>query len=161
MSNDYLKIVRPFHDLSGMQSHCEANYLLLCQILPTDSWKECHLTTTLGQNVTFYFIERTVYTMTIRMQVSPIKNMPLPHKGEWIIRLYYDACVAEVIADDQGGQLCSRYTYPNKSMYHPDEKYRLNEHLGEWLLQCFKKSLRQVQPTSSEAVALLKKVKRH
>ncbi len=144
-----------------MMAHCEANYLLLCQILPTDRWKEHCLTTTLGQSVTFHFLEQAVYTMTIRMQVSPIKNIPLLQKGEWIIRLYHDAAIAEVIADDKGRQLSSRYPYPNKFMHHPDEKFRLNEHLGEWLMYCIKKSLNQKQQNDFDSAALLKKVRRH
>lgn len=161
MTNDFRKIVRPFHDLAGMMSHCEANYLLLCQILPTDRWKEHHLTTTLGQSVTFYFIEQAVYTMTIRMRVSAIKNIPLQPEAEWVIRLYHDASIAEVIADDKGRQYSSRYPYPNKSMHHPDEKFRLNEHLGEWLMRCFKKSVKHKRQIDPDETTQIKKVKRH
>ncbi len=159
MKHKNRKIIRPFHDLAGMQSHCEANYLLLCHILPTDSWKEQQLTTTLGQSVTFYFLQQTAYTMTIRMQVSSIKNDPVSEETNWIIRLYHDASIAEVLADEKGRQLSSRYPYPNAAMHHPDEKYRLNEHLGEWLLNCYKKATNEENSQKLNVCNLMDKVK--
>ncbi len=63
--------------------------------------------------------------------------------SEWIVRLYHDAKLAEVLEDENGRQLKGRYSYPNRGMKHPDEKFRVNQHLGEWLLRCLGCGVRQ------------------
>jgi hypothetical protein len=127
---------KAFHDLMGMMSHCEANYLILTGILPEKPWHNLLLTTTVGQQLELFFIEEAKYTTTIRIVLGPIKNLQETVKTEWVVRLYHDAELAEVLEDANGRQLEARYYYPNKTMKHPDEKFRMNEHLGDWLMRC-------------------------
>ncbi len=128
--------LKAFHDLVGMMSHCEANYLILSRILPQKPWQSLILTTTVGQELELFFIEQTKYTSTIRILLSPIQNLKDSGRLEWVVRLYHDAELAEVIEDIHGRQLQARYQYPNRTMKHPDEKFRMNEHLGDWLMRC-------------------------
>jgi len=127
---------KAFHDLMGMMSHCEANYLILTGILPEKPWQKLLLTTTVGQELELFFIEEAKYTTTIRIVLSPIKNFQETGKIEWVVRLYHDADLAEVLDDANGKQLKARYDYPNRTMKHPDEKFRMNEHLGDLLMRC-------------------------
>ena len=123
--------------LSHLMAHCEANYLLLVYILPNGHWKDLHLKTTFGQNVRIQYIEESTYTMTIAMWFDSVNSQLINNSKKWVIRLYHDAEVAEMLADDKGHQLDSRYHYPNQKMYSPDEKFRANEHLNECLLNCY------------------------
>lgn len=52
------------------------------------------------------------------------------------IRLYHDACMAEVISSQDIHQVKPRYDYPNKRMLQQDEKQQINQFLNEWLHLC-------------------------
>jgi len=52
------------------------------------------------------------------------------------IRLYHDACMAEVISSQDIHQVKPRYDYPNRRMLHQDEKQQINQFLNEWLHLC-------------------------
>ncbi len=52
------------------------------------------------------------------------------------IRLYHDACMAEVISSQDIRQVKPRYDYPNKHMHQQDEKQQINQFLNEWLHLC-------------------------
>ncbi len=136
MQNNKKRTNRAFHDLVGLMSHCEANYLILTGILPEKAWQKLNLETTVGQQLEIFFLEQAKYTTTIRILLSPIKNFQKAGNIEWIVRLYHDAELAEVIENENGRQLKARYCYPNRTMKHPDEKFQMNEHLGDWLLRC-------------------------
>jgi uncharacterized protein YqiB (DUF1249 family) len=55
-----------------------------------------------------------------------------------MLRLYHDARVAEVLSWEGVRQIRPRYDYPNRQMYHQDEKAQWNRFLGEWLSHCLK-----------------------
>lgn len=78
--------------------------------------------------------------------------------GRWInnpkltVRLYHDACVAEVIARD-GRQLSQGVNeYPNQKMHLPDEKSQLNTFLSEWLNFCITYGCCDESPFTREKV---------
>ncbi len=52
------------------------------------------------------------------------------------VRLYHDAAVAEVIGWKGRRYFKARNEYPNRNMYHRDEKAQLNQFLGELLEFC-------------------------
>lgn len=118
-------------------SHCEANYQFLNYLLPAGKWKNYQLETTFGQKVTFKFLENSPYTTTLKIVTDNLNHQSVKGGNSWIVRLYHDAEVAEVMIDENGRQLDSRYPYPNRNMYSPDEKYLVNEHLNEWLVYCY------------------------
>jgi uncharacterized protein YqiB (DUF1249 family) len=55
--------------------------------------------------------------------------------------MYHDALLAEVLDWAGHKRLRPRYDYPNKSMYHCDEKLQVNQFLGEWLRSCLSNGL--------------------
>lgn len=81
-------------------------------------------------------IERSRYTTTL------VLSMQCPQTSQWLlmprltVRLYHDACLAEVLAWEGHKRLRPRYHYPNPSMYQCDEKLQVNQFLAEWLSVC-------------------------
>lgn len=54
----------------------------------------------------------------------------------YLVRMYHDAKVAEVLSGLNKGMLPPTYPYPNDQMKQPDEKIQLNRFLSEWLNFC-------------------------
>lgn len=77
-------------------------------------------------------VESHRYTTVLRMS----HGVPLPEPvpvPEMTVRLYHDACVAEVTAYQRSSRFRVKYEYPNAEMHQVREKGRVNEFLGEWL----------------------------
>ncbi len=49
------------------------------------------------------------------------------------VRIYHDAQLAEVISYQGQSRILSKYSYPNKNMFHRDEKRQVNYLLHDWL----------------------------
>ena len=127
-------------DLKGFMGDCEANYLRFLQLLPALHQSDEWLFGAEGPDrelsrVRLQVIERSRYTTTLIL--SQEFNYP-----NWIpqplvtVRLYHDARMAEVLSAQNSPRLRQNYDYPNRRMFHPDEKSQVNAVLGEWLLQC-------------------------
>ncbi len=128
---------KPYHDLIGMMAHCEANYLMLIKLLPTEiSWSPIKCSVNAEYKLSIELVENTRYTTTINLHSTIHNNRSLITMNKWPVRLYHDAQLAEVLATGQGHQLPARHEYPNSQMRQPDEKFRLNEHLRDWLKVC-------------------------
>jgi len=80
-------------------------------------------------------IETFKYTTTLEITQQPAA-------GKWLtnptlqVRLYHDACTAEVTAYQNHRNFRPRYAQPNPCMYQRDEKIQVNRFLGEWLTLC-------------------------
>ena len=129
-------------DLRGLLNDCEANYLRFLRLLPTmDEASEWAFAIELPSEelsqVIISVVERSRYTTTIDLKQAT-------HVGDWVpepsitVRLYHDARVAEVLSYQKNHQIRQSYDYPNKRMYHRNEKAQLNAFLGEWLDSCLK-----------------------
>lgn len=81
--------------------------------------------------------ERARYTSVVEIRQNH-DNLEMP---AFMLRLYHDADVAEVIAFDGHRNWQSQYAYPNPKMYQPDEKQALNRFLADWLVFCRKHGL--------------------
>ncbi|WP_345291788.1 DUF1249 domain-containing protein [Kangiella marina] len=57
-------------------------------------------------------------------------------KRQYLVRMYHDAKVAEVLTGLNQGMLPPVFAYPNDEMKQPDEKIQLNRFLAEWLNFC-------------------------
>jgi hypothetical protein len=53
-----------------------------------------------------------------------------------LVRMYHDAATAEAVAYQGHRAFLALYALPNPTMYHQDEKRKINEFLGEWLNLC-------------------------
>jgi len=111
---------------------------------------------TISHNVCIEVIERARYTTTV--VVSQENQHNIAESGdrsgdgeeadgngcvldrwaapELTVRLYHDARMAEVIGWQRHRYLKARYEYPNRHMYHSDEKAQFNLFLSEWLNHC-------------------------
>lgn len=63
-------------------------------------------------------------------------NHYLIYQGD--VRLYHDACMAEVVKCQRYRHIAPRYEYPNINMHQVDEKAQINHFLGELLSHCLK-----------------------
>ncbi|MBT8146491.1 MAG: DUF1249 domain-containing protein, partial [Gammaproteobacteria bacterium] len=54
------------------------------------------------------------------------------------VRVYHDACTAEVMSYQNHRNFQPHYSQPNPLMYQRDEKIQVNRFLGEWLTHCLR-----------------------
>ncbi len=128
-------------DLRRYMADCDANYARLMKLFP--DIMQCD-----ERRIGFHHngdhvlrllvLEQTRYTTLVELgqepeetDVSPWSKLPV-----LTLRLYHDAQVTEVVSCEGVRQLRPRYEYPNKQMYHQDEKAQWNLFLGEWLSHC-------------------------
>jgi uncharacterized protein YqiB (DUF1249 family) len=130
-------------DLIGYMAECDANYLRLMKLFPdmVNGGERriglCHD----GEHVLHLIVrEQTAYTTLLEL----CQGARGGGRGGWcnlpvlMLRLYHDARVAEVLSWEGVRQVRPRYDYPNRQMYHQDEKAQWNRFLGEWLSHCLK-----------------------
>lgn len=126
-------------DLPQQLAICEVNYSRLMKLTPDlESRQEWEFAVNVdNHSVQIYLTvsERAKYTTTIEVrQYSQLSEWAQP--PELLVRLYHDACMAEVIAWEKHRRIKARYNYPNRHMYQSDEKAQMNIFLGEWLSYC-------------------------
>ncbi len=62
------------------------------------------------------------------------------------IRIYHDACLAEVVSYQGQGRFLAHYRVPNALMYQAHEKQQVNYFLREWLSHGLSRARRQQRP---------------
>ncbi|MFC0180705.1 DUF1249 domain-containing protein [Thorsellia kenyensis] len=152
------KIIRYKPRLSTFQLLGENNFKLLLHLLPEG--KEDSVIYQIGQqNFCLRYVEQTNYTSLVTLTwdtrlvdlnyvdkedknsqsivFSDSENLFLSKgmKSNLLIRLYYDAKLAEVLAKNRKPYE-GKYFYPNADLLQVDEKERLNLFLYEWLRAC-------------------------
>ncbi|WP_096085137.1 DUF1249 domain-containing protein [Agaribacterium haliotis] len=139
-------------DLSGHVHTCELNYQRLLSMLPglrdgTEHWQfEAGDKAAILINVELK--ESAPYTSVVEIKQQR-EGMTLPSLQ---LRICHDAAVAEVIVFEGHRHWQSRYEYPNKRMYHRDEKLELNRFLYDWLVFCRSHGL--MQPSNCDLVPI-------
>ena len=129
-------------DLAGQLAECEANYLRIMKLLPDMSFvdsREFGVEFAGGTpvDIRITVTERCKYTTML--QVSQLQaSTQWSNAPCFVLRVYHDAQMAEVIAFDRHHRLYPRYEYPNSNMYQCNEKAQLNLFLGEWLSHCLR-----------------------
>lgn len=78
-------------------------------------------------------LEKSKYTHLVQLRQLPENPDTFPAALTLRIRLYHDAQLAEVSAYQEHHRLQPRYDYPNRHMFHPDEKRQANFLLHDWL----------------------------
>jgi len=74
------------------------------------------------------------YTTLIEIKFNALDGCKLLPECVLKIGLYHDARVAEVLSFQGKAQLEPYYKYPNKDMYHKDEKRQLNVFLNDVMI---------------------------
>ncbi len=122
-----------------MMAECEANYARLSKLMPDMSDQSLRR---IGVSIKKHSIQICLevvecfkYTATIRLTLH-VPGTKWLQGSEFLVRIYHDAQMAEVIENHSKRQLQGRYRYPNSNMYQSDEKVQSNLYLGEWLKQC-------------------------
>ena len=128
---------------SALQVHharCEQNYQRLSRLLPgfaPGALRRIGLRFPGGHQdaIEIRVLERSAWTAELQLrQMHPVWGTCTL---ELRIRAYVDARMAEVTGSARAHRLQVRYPYPNRSGFHPDERWQLDRLLGEWLGHCF------------------------
>jgi len=131
-------------DLKGHHSQCELNFYLCLSLVPGCREGMTQWAFTIGDeqglHVSIKLLDSAPYTSTIEIQQQTVVDGFLS-SPKVLVRLYHDVQMAEVVAWDQHRHWRPVYSYPNKRMYHNDEKLALNRFLGDWLVHCRKQGI--------------------
>lgn len=82
----------------------------------------------------FSIAEECKYTLEMDIRQYTDINEYLGNGVSFRVRIYMDARVAEVVSYLGQSRLLPDYAYPNKNMWHPDEKKQANLLLHDCLL---------------------------
>ncbi len=115
---------------------CERNYAQLNRYLAADA--QSGQSTDININPEHCYrisvTEVAPFTTTLRIELLQ-PNHALFRPG-FVVRLYHDAQLAEVVSCQQISRFKARYDYPNVDMLLPDEKRQINLLLRDWLKLC-------------------------
>lgn len=133
-------------NLTTLLDLAEDNFKLLAHLLPkANQTRETYCLG--GQRFELSILEETNYTMLVSLSWAVVSDKifeshdePSPayeslRQTHLIIRIYFDAKLAEVLAKNRSAYR-GRYTYPNAQLLQVDEKERNNRFLYEWLRAC-------------------------
>lgn len=145
-------------DLIKQMAVCDANYIRLLKLIPelrtyrsSAAWDaELEPDFRLAEFVVadnhdgrgdtvveVRLVETFKYTTTLDISQRPAA-------GNWLtnptmqVRIYHDACTAEVTSYQNHRNFKPHYSQPNPRMYQRDEKIQVNRFLGEWLTLCLR-----------------------
>ncbi len=137
-------------DIKGHHALCEMNFFRMEKLMPgyrsgISHWayqfSDKKDSIKLPLMVELRIIDRAPYTTTVEITQENNKNTlndNILKSAKLVVRLYTDVKMAEIICWDKHRNWLPIYSYPNKQMYHPDEKLELNRFLGDWLAFCRK-----------------------
>ncbi len=135
---------KPSVDISGHHALCEVNYHQLMSLLPgmrdgADTWSFSVGAPQSEFDVLVQTLESAPYTTTlsVEQQHAQIDTPKI------VVRIYHDVAMAEIVSWNQHRHWLPEYSYPNAQMYHRDEKFALNQFLGDWLNFCKQHGLKE------------------
>lgn len=131
-------------DLQGHHSLCEMNFHRLLKLMPgfEEGYRNWVFSTAKPSDlqIDIHVVDVAPYTTTVDvLQTQGRVNFMKPASIR--VRLYHDVAMAEVVGWNRHRHWLPKYNYPNKQMYHPDEKLSLNRFLGDWLSFCRKQGI--------------------
>ena len=127
---------RPKTNLKSLLLLYEKNYLILNKIIPdfNKNLTMCYLLPE-GKNnskVTIELIKDSKYTSTLIINQSKVLDDNLL-STKIKVAIYHDFKMAEVRTFNGRYLFWAINRYPNKNMFHKDEKFQWNKFLLEWL----------------------------
>jgi uncharacterized protein YqiB (DUF1249 family) len=133
-------------DLQDAAAVTTANFIKLQRLFPVSAQGQEKVISLVQQDkvigsASFQVLERFSYTTTLLFHY---RCHVLLSPQEYHVRVYDDACMAEVVLSESGRQLSGVYPYPNQNMYHQDEKQQLNRMLSEALSVCLSHGIGQI-----------------
>lgn len=115
-------------DLNRLLDQCEHNYFTLRALCARAQYQP-----QAEQGLVLNVVERDRYTLTLQLNEMRTASHFLGAGPQFIVRLYHDAKLAEVLQLHNRRILKGSYPYPNTAMLQRDEKQRVNDFLAEWL----------------------------
>ena len=135
---------KPRTNLRGLLMLYEKNFLKLKKIFPSfeNNINMSYLLPEGNRNskVTLKFIKDSKYTSTLLINQSEILNTNLI-STRINVAIYHDLRMAEVRTFNGKYLFWMKNKYPNKNMFHKDEKFQWNKFLSEWLIFSKKEGL--------------------
>lgn len=123
-------------DLKEFMALCASNYAKLSRLVSLvdlEVGEGFYLEIENQPKLLIQLEQKSRHTVTYRLQQDSEK---ISLKRRYLVRMYHDAKVAEVLSGLNQGMLPPVYPYPNSQMKQPDEKIQLNRFLSEWLNFC-------------------------
>ena len=123
-------------DLKEFMALCASNYAKLSRLVSMvelEVGQGFALEIDKQPNLLISLEQKSKHTVTYWLQQDSEK---ISLKRRYLVRMYHDAKVAEVLSGLNQGMLPPVYPYPNNQMKQPDEKIQLNRFLSEWLNFC-------------------------
>ena len=123
-------------DLKEFMALCASNYAKLSRLVSLvdlEVGEGFYLDIENQPKLLIQLEQKSRHTVTYRLQQDSEK---ISLKRRYLVRMYHDAMVAEVLSGLNQGMLPPVYPYPNSQMKQPDEKIQLNRFLSEWLNFC-------------------------
>ncbi len=137
MMHPFLIAKRKRHNITALH---EANFRKLARVIP--ALLELEIATIVknanGMQLSLHILETSKYTKTFSLHLQHSVEQPWLPGLHMKIRNYYDAGVSEVLAFQHKHRLNARYNYPNCDMFQRNEKWQINQFLGEWLDHCLR-----------------------
>jgi len=148
-------------DLITAMAVCDANYLRLLKLLPDLSLNASRIIglpvpdSAAIDRVEFQVMETFRYTSTvvIRLDASGLEPSAYYRPPVMLVRLYHDACNAEVISYQDKTTAGFQMMLSDSIEFTPDEKDQVNLFLAEWLQLCLQQGLVPGQPPAKDASA--------
>lgn len=124
-------------DLREMQSLAQRNYLAAASLL-TEGFE-------VGDTRVLQLNEQLSYSVRVLTDAPYTTDLQIDQCGEgpdylqtrFILRLYHDVRLAEIIESQGLERFAASYEQPNPKMHQRDEKRQINHFLADWLKLCF------------------------
>lgn len=115
---------------------CERNYAQLNRFLAAGAQPGQYTVLQVSENHLYRITvtELARFTTTLLIELEDTSQQFF--RPSFVVRLYHDAKLAEVISCQHIKRFQARYDYPNVDMLLPDEKRQINLLLRDWLKLC-------------------------
>lgn len=123
-------------DLKEFMALCASNYAKFSRLLnlaELEVGQGFSLPIEKQPNLLIYMKQKSQHTATYELSQE---SEQISLKRNYLVRMYHDAKMAEVLSGLNQGMLPPVYQFPNTEMKQPDEKIQLNRFLSEWLNFC-------------------------
>ena len=115
---------------------CERNYAQLNRYLAADAQSGQSTDIRINARHCYRLSVTDVARFTTTLRIELLEADHALFRPGFVVRLYHDAAVAEVLACQHISRFKARYDYPNTDMLLPDEKRQINLLLRDWLKLC-------------------------
>lgn len=126
-------------NLREMQNLAERNYVSALGLLRAESEVGETRQLSLGEGLRFGITVLTQAPYTTDIQVTQFGPGPEFLQARFVMRLYHDMRLAEMISNQGLERFAATYEQPNPCMHQRDEKRQINRYLADWFKLCFKR----------------------